>query len=49
VSQLQSISADHLANVTGGAAKPLKARRIGKVKVFNNQSLDDMFWEVKPQ
>jgi hypothetical protein len=29
-------------------AKPLKAHRIGNTKVINNQSLDDMFWEVKP-
>ena len=51
-SQLSSISAHELATVTGGAAKPartLKARKIGNVKVFNNQRLDDMYWELKPQ
>jgi len=33
---------------TKPAAKPLTAHRAGNVKVINNQSLDDMYWEVKP-
>ncbi len=45
---MQKIETLDLAQVTGGAGKLLKARKIGNVKLIGNQSLKDMFWEVKP-
>ena len=28
--------------------RPLATHRVGNTKIINNQSLDDMYWEVKP-
>ena len=37
-----------IKGVPNNKVPALKSRRIGNTKVINNQSLDDMFWEVKP-
>ncbi len=53
---MTNIDLDQLATVVGGAsktqepAKPkkLSAHRVGNTKIINDQSREDMFWEVKP-
>lgn len=57
---MKSIEMSQLAKVTGGAAakaavKAIKSgarligRRVGRVKVFNNQTEQQMWDELKPQ